>query len=137
MSWGPVLVTARSRSGPEPEVEQAGVTQTDPHVRGGGVLRDRSHLLLNVPGGDVDEVHVVLPAVTQGLHPGQVLLDQYEVLFKTREILVNFKRTFVANEEKKKASHQSARNRLLVEKVAALLSRQRSANGSAHRWRSA
>lgn len=116
-------------------MEQAGVTQTDPHVRGGGVLRDRGHLLLNVPGGDVDEVHVVLPAVTQGLDPGQVLPDQYQVLFKTREILVNFTMEPLQMRKKKNASHRRAQNRLLVEKVAAAVSRQGSAKGSPHRWR--
>lgn len=72
-------------------------------MRGGGVPRDRGHLLLNVPGGDVDEVQVVLPAVTQGLDPGQVLPDQYEVLFKTREILVNFKTDPLQMRKKKKS----------------------------------
>lgn len=93
-------------------MEQAGVTQTDPHVRGGGVLRDRGHLLLNVPGGDVDEVHVVLPAVTQGLDPGQVLPDQYQVLFKTREILVNF--TTEPLQMRKKKSFSPERTEPLV-----------------------
>lgn len=56
-------------------------------MRGGGLLRDRSHLVLNVLRGDVDEVQVVPPAVAHGLGPCQVLLDQNQVFCKreTRE----------------------------------------------------
>lgn len=75
LSRGPVLVTAGRCTGPEPEFEVTGVAQTDPHVRGGGVLGECSHLLLDVLGSDVDEVHMVPPAVTHRLDPRQVLPD--------------------------------------------------------------
>ncbi|KAL0172571.1 hypothetical protein M9458_032882, partial [Cirrhinus mrigala] len=68
---------------PEPEVEFAGVTETQPYMRSGsldGFSRCPVLKLLTVNG---DQVHMVLFAVTRSFGPRQVLTDQNQVFFGT------------------------------------------------------
>lgn len=76
MSRGPVLIAARDRLGPEPEVEFTGVAQAQPDVSGRGVLRPLGHSVLEEPAGDLEQVGVVRPAVAHGFHPRQVFPNQ-------------------------------------------------------------
>lgn len=79
----PLLIAQGLTADPEPEAEHAGVTETQPHVSGGGHRGHVLHPKLDLLRVHRHQVHVFISAVSQSSCPRQILSDQNQFICNT------------------------------------------------------